>query len=64
MAVKNGIYNSYDLEAAKILNDFLPDKIFDVHAHLYDADFVSGMAMAAVPSLSATAAKCPTIWKI
>ena len=44
MAVKNGVYNSYDLEAAKILNDFLPDKIFDVHAHLYDADFVSGMA--------------------
>ena len=44
MTIKNGIFNNYDLEAATILNDFLPDKIFDVHAHLYDADFVSGMA--------------------
>ena len=32
MTIKNGIYNSYDLEAATILNDFLPDKIFDAHA--------------------------------
>jgi glutamate-1-semialdehyde 2,1-aminomutase len=44
MVIKNGMYNHYDLEAAKILNDFLPEQIFDVHAHLYDASFVSGMA--------------------
>ena len=44
MAFANGVYNRYDLEAAKILNDFLPDKLFDAHAHLYDASFVSGMA--------------------
>lgn len=44
MAIRNGIYNQYDLEAAKILDDFLPDKIFDAHAHLYDSSFVSGMA--------------------
>jgi len=43
MSQKNGIYNQYDMEAAKILADFLPDKIFDAHAHLYDAGFVSGM---------------------
>ena len=44
MAFKDGVYNRYDLEAAKILNDFLPDKLFDAHAHLYDASFVSGQA--------------------
>ena len=44
MAMTNGIYNQYDLEAAKILDDFLPDRIFDAHAHLYDASFVSGSA--------------------
>lgn len=44
MAFQNGVYSQYDLEASKILNDFLPDKIFDVHAHLYDSSFVSGMA--------------------
>jgi len=44
MTFVNGVYNSYDKEAAKILNDFLPDKIFDAHAHLYDAAFVSGTA--------------------
>ena len=33
-----------DLEAAKILNDFLPDRIFDAHAHLFDT--------ALIPSLS------------
>jgi len=42
--MKNGVYTSYDLEAAQILNDFLPDQLFDAHAHLYDASFVSGMA--------------------
>ena len=44
MVISNGVYNQYDLEAAKILNDFLPDKIFDAHAHLYDSSFVSGSA--------------------
>lgn len=44
MTFQNGVYNQYDLEAAKILNDFLPDKLFDAHAHLYDSSFVSGMA--------------------
>ena len=51
MAFENGVYNQYDLEAAKILDDFLPDKIFDVHAHLYDASFVSGMADAGAFSI-------------
>ena len=27
-------YTEYDLEAAKILDDFLPDKIFDAHMHI------------------------------
>ena len=44
MAILNGVYNRYDLEAAKILDDFLPNEIFDAHAHLYDSSFVSGMA--------------------
>lgn len=29
-----------DLEAAKILADFLPDRIFDAHAHLFDTDLL------------------------
>ena len=44
MASKNGVFNRFDLEGARILNDFLPETIFDAHAHLYDAAFVSGMA--------------------
>ena len=44
MAYKNGVYKQYDLEAAQILNDFLPEKIFDAHVHLYDGAFVSGQA--------------------
>ena len=44
MVITNGVYNPYDLEAAKILDEFLPDQIFDAHAHLYDASFVSGSA--------------------
>jgi len=35
-----------DVEAAKKLADFLPDKIFDAHAHLFDTSLI--------PSLSAT----------
>lgn len=44
MAFKNGVYNAYDLEAAKKLDAFMPDKIFDAHAHLYDESFISGDA--------------------
>ena len=51
MAIQNGVYNAYDLEAAKILDCFLPDKLFDAHAHLYDASFVSGMANAGAFSI-------------
>lgn len=44
MSHQNGIYNEYDREAAKILDDFLPDRIFDAHAHLYDGAFCPDMA--------------------
>jgi len=44
MTFRDGVYSQYDLKAAKILDDFLPDQIFDAHAHLYDASFISGMA--------------------
>ena len=33
------IYKEGDREALKILSDFLPDKIFDAHAHIYDKSF-------------------------
>lgn len=33
MTQKNGEYTRYDREAAKILDDFLPRKIFDAHCH-------------------------------
>ncbi len=36
MMVKDAAYESFDFEAIKILEDFLPDKIFDAHAHLFD----------------------------
>lgn len=32
--MKDYLYNKYDLEAAKILDDFLPGKLFDMHMHL------------------------------
>ena len=38
------LYNKCDFEAIKILGDFLPDKIFDAHAHIYDCDFTPGIA--------------------
>lgn len=44
MSFKNGVYNEHDLKAAKILDGFLPDKIFDAHAHLYDLCFVPSVA--------------------
>ena len=37
MSQKNGEFTIYDKEAAKILDDFLPDRIFDAHCH--PADF-------------------------
>lgn len=39
----DGVYTAKDLEAAKILDDFLPQKIFDAHAHLYDSSFLKSM---------------------
>ena len=33
MNAKNGVYTEYDLEAAKILDDFIPEKTFDAHMH-------------------------------
>lgn len=33
MSQKNGEFSIYDREAAKILDDFLPDRIFDAHCH-------------------------------
>ena len=34
------IYNENDYEAIKILDSFLPDKIFDSHMHLFDGNFL------------------------
>ena len=33
------LYNENDYEAIKILDGFLPDKIFDTHMHLLDSEF-------------------------
>ena len=33
------MYNQYDLEAIKRLDDFLPDKIFDAHMHISEFPF-------------------------
>ena len=38
-----GLYNNFDFEAIKILREFLPDRIFDAHAHTFDCDFVPGI---------------------
>ncbi len=32
--MQNNVYTPYDLEAAKILDDFLPEKLFDAHSHI------------------------------
>ncbi len=37
--INNKFYNEKDMEAIKILEGFLPDRIFDAHAHLYDKSF-------------------------
>ncbi len=33
-------YQPQDLEAISVLDGFLPDRIFDAHAHLFDTDFL------------------------
>lgn len=33
-------YTLCDMEALKILSDFLPDRIFDAHTHLFDSEFL------------------------
>lgn len=38
MLGKDMIYSDHDYEAINILKDFLPDKIFDAHVHLFDND--------------------------
>ncbi len=47
MLGKQMIYNEYDFEAIKILNNFLPDKIFDSHAHLFNTDFTPALLVSA-----------------
>lgn len=37
-------YQPQDLEAVKILGDFLPDRIVDMHAHLLDTDHLPSMS--------------------
>lgn len=39
MPFPNGLFNGDDLKAARILDDFLPDKLFDSHAHIYDSSY-------------------------
>ena len=41
--MKDYVYNKYDLEATKIIDDFLPDKMFDAHMHLtHNPDMFNG----------------------
>ncbi len=37
------MFEQYDLEAGKILNDFLPGRIFDAHAHLFSLSEYEGV---------------------
>ena len=41
------IYQNSDFEAIKILESFLPNKIFDAHAHVFDTKFAPGLKTAA-----------------
>ena len=41
--INNEFYNEKDMEAIKILEGFLPDKIFDAHAHIYNKSFTYGL---------------------
>lgn len=47
MPFPNGVYSQYDHEAAKILHDFLPERIFDAHLHLFDGTFAPEIAKGA-----------------
>lgn len=44
MKFSTDLYNKFDFEVIKILGDFLPDKIFDAHAHIYDSEFTPGIS--------------------
>ena len=43
MYSKELIYQPSDLEAVKILSDFIPEKVVDMHAHLLDTDHLPAM---------------------
>ncbi len=47
MLGKQMIYNEHDFEAIKTLKNFLPDKIFDAHAHLFNTDFTPSLLASA-----------------
>ena len=38
MEFNTDLYNKNDYEAIKILKDFLPDKIFDAHTHVFSSE--------------------------
>lgn len=38
-AYENGVYMESDHEAIHILDQFLPDRIFDAHAHIHDSSY-------------------------
>jgi len=50
MLGKQMIYNEHDFEAIKTLKNFLPDKIFDAHAHLFNTDFTPSLLQSAKAS--------------
>ena len=71
MLNSTAVYTKHDYEAIKILEDFLPDKIFDAHAHLYDSAFLPIVHLASNgPSVGDIEAyKCPPVigsldWRI
>lgn len=43
MLINEPVFKESDMEALKILEQFVPDKVFDAHAHLYDSDFLPGV---------------------
>lgn len=49
---KQMIYTEHDFEAIKVLSDFLPDKIFDAHAHLFNTDFTPSILQSAGHTLN------------
>ncbi len=52
MLGKQMIYNDYDFEAIKVLKDFLPDKIFDAHAHLFNTELTPSLLASAGHALN------------